>query len=218
MLCRAWNYADGTSTRAVYQRAVVCALASKIAELGALSSLPLLDAIAGALQTDYSATDALALFETFTNFDFSQVISVELPGSVSEDTNLFILDEDEWELMLEAIEAGEDPTSSAAEDLEAVDPASFNITVRNGTTITGAAASMAAYLESGGFVVLEIGNANQAVYDETLVIYSDEEFADAAEAVVEYLGVGRAVYSVGYYSYSSDVLIMLGSDWSNAIV
>ena len=219
ILCRAWNYEGGTSTRSAYQRAVVLALASKITELDAFNSVSLLDTVADALQTDYSVTGALALSDAFADFDFSQVISIELPGSVSEsNTDYFILDEDEWELMLEAIEAGGNPTSSDEEDAEELDLASFDITVRNGTTITGAAASMASSLESGGFVVLEIGNANQAVYDETLVVYSDEEFADAAEAVAEYLGVGRVVYSTGYYSYSSDVLVMLGSDWAAAIV
>ena len=114
--------------------------------------------------------------------------------------------------MLAAIEAGEDPTPAESEG-PTVDPASFTVTVRNGSGITGGAQQMSDALAEGGFNVTETGNADQYVYNETLVVYQDDAYKEAAESVVKYLGTGRAVPSNGFYAFETDVLVMLGKDW-----
>ena len=94
-----------------------------------------------------------------------------------------------------------------------MDPASFTITVRNGAGITGAAQQMADQLAAGGFVVDEVGNTDSPAYDETLIIYKDEANEAAAQTVAAALTSGRVVNGGDYYSFDTDVLVVLGSDW-----
>ncbi|MEG0845389.1 MAG: LytR C-terminal domain-containing protein, partial [Raoultibacter sp.] len=90
----------------------------------------------------------------------------------------------------------------------------FTITVRNGSDVTGLAAETAALLSGAGFQVSETGNAESPVYTETLVVYKDPAKADAANAVVAALGSGRATDLSTFYTFSTDVLVMIGKDYA----
>lgn len=90
-------------------------------------------------------------------------------------------------------------------------PADISVSVRNGAGISGVGKEAANKLRTGGFAIGEVGNANQFVYKETLVIYKDQ--ADAAKLVLNRLPTGRLVQSRGMYSFSSDVLVIVGRDW-----
>ena len=79
--------------------------------------------------------------------------------------------------------------------------------------MTGGAQQMSDALTEKGYKVADTGNAADYVYNETLVIYQDNAFKDAAESVVSDLGVGRAVASNGFYAFETDVLVVLGKDW-----
>ena len=94
-----------------------------------------------------------------------------------------------------------------------VDPAGVTVTVRNGAGLEGVASSAAAFLTGAGFNVTNVGNANQFVYDRTLVVY-DEERA-LADAVLKALPKGEVVASRGMYEFSTDVLVVVGKDWSS---
>ena len=68
-------------------------------------------------------------------------------------------------------------------------------------------------LKDRGFDVTETGNTDTYVYDETLVVYNDDAFEAAAETVVASLGLGRTVPGAGFYTFDTDVLVVLGKDW-----
>ncbi|WP_139653511.1 LCP family protein [Raoultibacter phocaeensis] len=216
VLSRALNFAEGDEVRAENQRKVVLALAGKLLDTNALSIIPTLDVVAGTVRTDYSASDALALIDALRGIDLSQVHAVRMPGydvtSSSTGDEYFVASTDEWTAMLEALDAGMDPAPAAAAG-PAVDPASFEITVRNGSGITGGAQQMSDALVGKGYKVTDTGNADQYVYNETLVVYQDNDFKDAAESVVHDLGAGRAIASNGFYTFETDVLVVLGKDW-----
>ena len=59
--------------------------------------------------------------------------------------------------------------------------------------------------------MVSVGNAQQPIFKETLVVYQPQ-YEDAAKAVVSLLGFGRSVKNVGYYTMHSSVLVILGSD------
>ena len=94
-----------------------------------------------------------------------------------------------------------------------VDPGSFTITVRNGSGVTGGASQIADALKDRGFDVTETGNTDTYAYDETLVVYNDDAYEAAAETVVSSLGMGRTVAGAGFYTFDTDVLVVLGKDW-----
>ena len=111
---------------------------------------------------------------------------------------------------MEQVDAGQ---PLVAEEVAAVDPGSFTLTVRNGGGVTGAAAQAAETLTGLGFQVAETGNADAAVYTETLVVYQDAAYEAAAETLVSALGFGRTVADAGSYTFETDVLLVLGTDW-----
>jgi hypothetical protein len=96
-----------------------------------------------------------------------------------------------------------------------MDPADVSVTVRNGAGIEGVAAEAAELLTGAGFTVGEVGNADQFVYEETLVVYSGDD-RSGADLIASQLDRGRVVQSRGMYSFNTDVLVVVGKDWYTA--
>ena len=213
-LLRASNFESGVEQQASNQRAVLGALSLKLLGGGTLDLLSLLDEVGGSFRTDLGAQGALSLAGKLRGMDASAVRGALVPGQElqSGGTSLYAASSDAWSAMMERVEAGEDP--AVADEASSVDPASFTITVRNGSAITGGAAQLAGTLEGRGFKVVETGNTDvYAAYDETLVVYNDDAYEAAAQTVVDALGFGRTVAGNGFYTFESDVLVVLGEDW-----
>lgn len=95
--------------------------------------------------------------------------------------------------------------------VQRIAPAGVSVTVHNGAGREGVAAEAARILTREGYRVGPVGNANQFVYDRTLVVYQKKR--PAAEAVASDLGRGSIVASRGMYSFGTDVLVIVGKDW-----
>ena len=213
-LLRASNFENGVEQQASNQRAVLGALSLKLLGGGTLDLLSLLDKVGGSFRTDLGAQGALSLAGKLRGMDASAVRGALVPGQElqGDGASLYAASSDAWSTMMERVEAGEDP--AVADEAPSVDPASFTITVRNGSAITGGAAQLAGTLEGRGFKVVETGNTDvYAAYDETLVVYNDDAYEAAAQTVVDALGFGRTVAGNGFYTFESDVLVVLGEDW-----
>lgn len=211
---RASNYTDGEEVQATNQRAILKALSLRMLGDDSFGFLTLLDTVGGTFQTDVGAHSAQALSDSLRGMSADAVFGARLPGYdlTNNDVEYYATLSDDVSAMMERVEAGEDP--ALQEDSSAtVDPASFTITVRNGSEITGAATQITEVLTNAGFKVEETGNADQFVYDETLVIYKDEAFLPAAQTVVQALSAGRTVAGGDFYTFETDVLVILGSDW-----
>lgn len=215
-LCRATNVTGGVTARAENQNKVTLALAEKVLNSNDISLVVTLDGIADKLETDYGAPDAIALIDAFKGISSDTVFVASMPGYVAMNAatgiNYFYPDDTNWAYILTALKEGRDPAEALPRKVE-VDPASFEIIVRNGSGITGGASQVADSLTSGGYLVKETGNADRYVYDETLVIYQDAAYAPAAESIVSHLGVGRVVTSSGFYLFDTPVLVVVGKDW-----
>ena len=92
-----------------------------------------------------------------------------------------------------------------------VAPESVTVTVLNGAGREGVAAQASRILKRVGYRVTTVGNANQFVYDKTLVIYDTKR--PNAESVARDLGRGRVVASRGMYGFETQVLVIVGRDW-----
>jgi len=113
--------------------------------------------------------------------------------------------------MTARMQAGQ-PMTLVQDDTVDIDPASVTVTIHNGAGVPGVAAAASARLKANGFDVGEVGNANQFVYDETLVVYRTGGEA-TAQLVTGVLGKGKPVPSRGMYAFQTDILVVVGKDW-----
>ena len=120
-----------------------------------------------------------------------------------------IVDEEEKDRLMTAL-IDEQDFEPALTEIEIL-PSSVSVAVRNGAGIDGVATQAADILKAAGFDIAEIADANQFVYDETLIVYGENEAA--ATLVLENLSQGVLVPSRGMYTFSTDVLIVVGKDW-----
>lgn len=212
-LLRASNFANGLEAQAANQRAFLTALSLRLLGDGSLGFLTMLDSVGGSFQTDLSATAALSIADAMRGMDASAVYGALVPGyeTTRDGVTTYAASSDSWKSMMELVAAGSEPVVEQA--APQVDPGSFTITVRNGSGVTGGASQIADALKDRGFDVTETGNTDTYAYDETLVVYNDDAYEAAAETVVSSLGMGRTVAGAGFYTFDTDVLVVLGKDW-----
>ena len=214
-LCRAKNYLGGYETRSYNQMAVMVALLQKAASstgLGATQGT--LDTISGHFKTDLPLGELSSLLERFSEVGTESVWMARVPGYSSYEAGelWFSVAPSTWRSMMDKVNAGEDP-NSRSEEVLAVNPADYTLTVKNGSGVTGAASQAVDALTAAGYVVQETGNTDQFAYGETLVIYKDAADAPAAQAVVDALGVGRVVEAGIYYEFDTRLQVIVGQDW-----
>lgn len=162
--------------------------------------------------TDLTAGDLIDLGQALRGMDEEAIFTTTLPGEWRSPH--VIVDDAEKARLVQAMMAGEPFEPVVTE--ETLIPSDVSVAVRNGAGLDGVATAAADVLESAGFDIAEIGNANQFVYDTTLVIYGDEASEAAAALVLENLPTGELVASRGMYSFSTDVLVVVGKDWETA--
>ena len=103
--------------------------------------------------------------------------------------------------------------TKASAKTAALKPSAIAITVKNGAGVAGYGAQAASILKTHGFKIKSVGNANQNVYPQTMVIYKKN--ADAANLVAAALAPGtKVVQSKGMYSYPTEILVVTGKDWN----
>lgn len=211
---RASNYVDGYDTTVKIRAAVLSALSSAALGTAGLDFASLVSDAGTYVNTDLTASQLMDLGDSFRPFDQAVVYACLPPGYESTgDEQLYEVYGTEWAAMLERFKAGEDP--NVIESSEAgVNPADFTVEVRNGAGATGAASRMAEMLTSAGFVVEGVGNVDDATtYPETLVIYKDAANEGAAKVVVRAGNGGRVVNGGDFYTFETDVLVIIGQDW-----
>ncbi len=218
-LLMAYNYKEGLTTMLINQRRFAVALAGKFfASQGGYSLAASLDALAKHVTTDWNARQLRANADALKGLSSENIYTAQLSGydttlSGSDETRVFVPSASDITSLMAAVDAGGDPSYRDQKEAVEVDKDSFEITVRNGSGMTGGASQLAAILTDAGFTVAETGNADSYVYTETLVIYLDPAYKTACEAVVQALDTGRVVNGLNGYVFDTEVLVVLGSDW-----
>ena len=207
------NYTDGFAQRASIQNQVLTALIDAIQARGGIGFAMDADSIAGKIKTDidYDTLNSIASI-----YDDATVYTSTVPGnnsSAGDDTYWSV--GSTFSQVLDEFKAGEDMDISV--DTSGVDKSSVSIIVLNGAGTDGYSAQAAEILTNAGYTIQETGNAESFVYDETLVIYRDEEDKTAAEAIVQALGTGRTVSAGVYYSLTTDIQVVVGKDWTSNV-
>ena len=234
IFCRSRAYAIGDFQRQANQRAFLQALASKLLSADKLTLMKGINAIAESVQTDMSVNDILSVASALRGMTTANIYSYSVPYTTQtiDGVDYVVANEEEWTEMMKTIDAGELPeeqewyvsgvvadqytnknASSSAKSPTNVDRGSFKLTVRNGCGMSGCASQVAKKLQNAGYGISDTGNTDSYVYDETLVIYNNDDYLAAVNDIISILGVGTPVESNGRYKYDGDILIVVGSDW-----
>ena len=191
------------------------ALFKKFVSMDRLDFYTRMDDFADLVKTDMDVKAAYGMLSSLKGVAAESVMTGVMPTYLSKtgDTPFQVPISDEWSDMLARFTAGEAFQQDKQDIIGSVDPASFTIAVNNGGSVEGAASDAASLLEGAGFKVESVGNANQAVYDDTLVVYQKADDEAKAEALVATLGTGRAVLDSVNYAFETDILVVVGKDW-----
>lgn len=224
---RSRDYVDADMSRMKNQQVFFKALADQIAKKGNVVKLPkIVSAVAPYVATDMSLMEMLRSAQALKGAGSSSIYTATVGG---EWRSPYIwTDEEMLEELVGKMNAGrsfEDTatvesggatgagnSASVEQAVSKRSPGDIAVAVRNGAGIAGVAKQAASILKARGFDVPEVGNANQNVYDKTLVIYKDDKAA--AELVAAGLPPGtKLVESRGMYSFGTDILVVIGKDW-----
>lgn len=213
---RGANFAEADQTQASIRNELLTKVSLAMLSGGKAGLVSLIDKVGDTFDTDMSSTDVLSLADSLRGVSASDVRFGVVPGYSTDDgsSTSYTVSNTAWSAMMQRVEAGESPT--VVEEAATTDSSSFDITIRNGGGITGAASSMSDALTAKGFNVAETGNTDTSVYSETLVIYDSSDQQAAAQTVLNAMGVGRLVANTGSYTFDTDVLVILGKDWKPA--
>lgn len=234
ILCRSRHtYEDvgsGDKYRSANQRLVLTAIAKKLLSSDPATMASAVSKMSESVTTDLNSTDILALAQAFSGFDADHnMYTAGFPTkSVYEDDLWYEEPQtDEWEQMKARMEAGESPAESDEVDettgtvLATAGGSSHSgdqsysgtVSVKNGTETAGLAKKASDVIGPMGFTCTT-GNANETDYTTTVVVFNKSSQKDAAQAIVDKLGVGKAVQNDGAYQFSGDYLVVLGSDYA----
>ncbi len=215
-LLRAANFSDDLETQAQNRALFTVNLAGKATSGEGLSFPSVVADASSAVCTDWTSGQIIALGDAFRPLSDATVYACVVPGRLTADdeghTVYEVSDEDLGSLM-DAVRAGNAP-ATAEGSVAAVDRSKVTVEVRNGAQVNGAAARMGEILESCGYKVESVGNVDDGtLYPETLVIYKDEANEAAAKAIVADVAGGRVVNGGDFYTFDTDILVVIGQDW-----
>lgn len=211
---RATNYTEGLSSTAAARTEITSAIARAALRSEGFDFASLVSDAGACIATDFTSSQLIALGDKFRPFDTVTVYGCLPPGyETNAATPEYVVYDTEWADMLTRFKAGEDPNVIESSDAS-VNPADVTVEVRNGAGATGAATRMGEMLSAAGYVVEGVGNTDDnTTYPETLVIYKDAANEGAAKAVVKAVDGGRALDGGDFYTFETDVLVIIGQDW-----
>ena len=218
------QFADQDFSRMKNQQLFFRALADQLAKSSNLTRLPqFVSAVAPYIKTDMSLVDIMKMAQSMRGSGSQSIYTATLKGPWK--SPFIYADVDQLATLLKAMKEGRsfEATSTtgtvtpAGGKVVAKKPAQITITVRNGSGMNGVAKQASSILKAKTFSVGEVGNANQNVYSNSMVIYKTDQAA--AELVASALPRGtKIVQSRGMYSFTTDILVIVGKDWDVAKV
>jgi len=209
---RSRDFPDADFTRMRHQQAFFKALADQAVQFKNVFKIPsLAKEISKDVSTDMSIGELADLALALKDMGSGNLQTATVAGTWRSP---FVWpDEAKKQLLVDRMMAGEafDATSTPT-PAKSVDRSTVSVTVRNGAGIEGCAQAAADILKGKGYSIAGVGNANQFVYDRTLVVYKDQR--DAATQVVSDLPKAELVPSRGMYEFGTDILVVVGKDYS----
>lgn len=238
ILCRSRHAYDdfggGDYYRAANQRLVLSAIAKKLLASDVATIAGSVTAISEYVTTDLELTDIVGLAQAMRGLD----PSTSIYSAMAPTEALYVaggwydyIDTAAWKEMMARVDQGLPPTEEdvideasgtvmattgsgeiSAGQNSAGAKKSGNITVKNGSGVTGVAAEAGSILEAMGYTV-ETGNADAEDYQSTLVIYASADLANEAMEIASALDSNKTQLNDGSYNMTGDFLVVIGADW-----
>jgi LCP family protein required for cell wall assembly len=195
---------------------------AKVQAANPLKTFAIVSAVARAVKTDMSVQDLAGLAVDFKGMADSDMQTVTMPGGdqTINGISYIIPNISGMKAIVAKMEAGEsiDPKAAAtalstSATNAAVTPSTVQVAVRNGAGVSGLSKQAMDILLKAGYKVPETGNMSQFVYPQTLVVYKSDATKPQAVAVAQALGQGQLVVARGMYTFTADVLVVIGKDW-----
>lgn len=207
------QFADQDFSRMKDQQIFFKALADQVSKIDNIAKLPgVVSAVAPYITTDMSLVDMIKLAQSLKSAGSKNLYTATVQGDwhspfiYVNEANLEKLVSDIKDGVPFEKQKGETTTASTKK------PSQVTVTVRNGAGVPGVAKQASTILQAKGFKINDVGNANQNVYKNTLIIYKTDPAA--AQLVGQYLPPGtRVVQSRGMYAYNGEILVVIGKDW-----
>ena len=210
---RATNFAGGFETASLNRIDFTVALGKRALSSQGFDFATILGDLGRYVSTDYTASGLMALGDALRPVEELTVYEAVMAGHTSANSGLFVYDDEAWKALMDVVRRGDDPLTADALGT-AVNTSAVTVEVRNGSQSTGMAANLAEALEAEGYQVEGVGNTGDGiVYPETLIVYKDEAVRPAARAISGEMGGGRIINGGDFYSFSTDVLVIIGRDW-----
>jgi len=202
-----WTSVDASDIgRTRRQQQLILAMLSEIKRPSTLTDAAgLVEALAGYATVDATLGqgDILDLAWSLRALDSSTIESATLPtyGKTIDGRSYQLPREPEASALLAAFAAGE--------SLSLHENGPIRVQVLNGNGVAGAAAAMAAQIESDGVEIVDVGDAERNDFAATQIIARSDKLS-LARAVAELIGFGEVV--PGTVPGSVDVIVIVGRD------
>ena len=110
------------------------------------------------------------------------------------------------------LEATATPASIASQPATTT-PSQITVDVRNGAGTAGLAGEVSTALKKAGYRVTAVGNTARPVYGTTLIVFKSDATAPKAQMIQNSLGFGGIVQTKTLYTFSTQILVIVGKDW-----
>ena len=206
---RSRDFPDADFTRMKHQQTFFKALADQATKLDSVLKVPgMVKDVAQYIKTDLSMRELIDIALALRSMGASGIDTATLTGEWR--TPYVWTDEERMDVLVGAMLAGRSFDGTATVDTE-VPRSTISVTIRNGAGIEGCASATSDILSGLGYAVAGVGNANQFVYEETLVVYKSDRAA--AVQISSELPKAKVVESRGMYEFDTDILVVVGKDY-----
>ena len=241
-LCRSrhtYDYlGDGDALRTAYQRQVISAVAAKLLASDIATIVNTINTVVQYVDTDLDVGSILNIAKGLQGMDSSNIYTASMPKTSQYVDGVWydFVYKTQWEQMMKRMDAGDPPTEtqvdeatgiviasggtssggdvSASSATSPVSP-SVSVAVRNGTEISGIAASAVERLKAFGYTNVVAGNADSSDYATTMVIYNDDTISQDARIIASKLGCDQVQKNDGTYIMNASILVVLGQDYNS---
>jgi len=235
--CRSRDFMIGDYQRTANQRTFLQALTKQVLASDPATIAVTVKDLADMCYTNLDVGKIIRIAQSYQGMRENAIHTYYVPSEtkpISGISYVIAYDYEFW-LLIEAIEKGNYPppqddsfagivpdayvaSAQTAEDKLGgkktnIKTSDYIIDVRNGGGIPGSARSVSDMLTIAGYQYGDVGNTNAFIYDQTLIIYAEEENRPVAEDIRQRLGYGRIVSSKGAYEFSGHILVVIGKDF-----